>query len=63
MATTRRNAAEVKPVVMRMGIKFIAQLDRLCSVNGRSRREICEILISEAAAELRSDKGARINPL
>lgn len=63
MSTKRRDPATVRPVMMRMGVKFISQLDRLCKVNGRSRREICEILITEAALDLKVNKAARINPL
>ena len=63
MVTKRRDPAEVRPVMMRMGTAYIDQLDTLCDVNGRSRREICETLIAEAAAELKGNKAARINPL
>ena len=58
-----RNPLYVRPVVLRMGTDFIAQLDKLCDVNRRSRREIVEILVSEAAEELVGDPNARINPL
>lgn len=57
-----RPAEAVKPIALRMGRKYVAELDRLCAVNKRSRREIIEILINEAAAELKLDPEARINP-
>ena len=58
-----RNSDHVKSVVLRMGDDFVDALDELCEVNGRSRREIVEILVSEASQELQHDKSARINPL
>ena len=58
-----RDPAHVKPVMLRMGLEFIEALDRLCESNGRSRREIVEILVSEAFVELQEDPGARIQPL
>lgn len=58
-----RDTDHVRSVVLRMGDEFVDALDELCSVNGRSRREIIEILVSEASLEYRGDKSARINPL
>lgn len=62
-ARGNRDPNFVKPVVLRMGTPYIKQLDSLCLVNKRSRRELLEILISEAHAEWESDRNARINPL
>ncbi len=59
----RRDPAEVRSIMMRMGTGYVKKLDRLCRVNNRSRREIVEILVDEAAVELRGDGAARINPL
>ena len=64
-APARRNARprnEVRSVVLRMGKKYIAELDELCRVNKRSRREIIEILTHEAFDELQSEPNARIDP-
>ena len=58
-----RNPDSVRPVVLRMGKEFVAHLDRLCTVNKRSRREIIEILIAEASVEQQENQHARINPL
>ena len=58
-----RDPDHVKSVVLRMGTPFISRLDELCAVNGRSRREIVEILVAEASLEFQADSTARINPL
>jgi gamma-glutamylcyclotransferase (GGCT)/AIG2-like uncharacterized protein YtfP len=58
-----RDADHVRSVVFRMGKSFIARLDELCKVNGRSRREVVEILISEASLEFRNNSQARITPM
>jgi gamma-glutamylcyclotransferase (GGCT)/AIG2-like uncharacterized protein YtfP len=58
-----RDPDYVQSVVLRMGTEFIDRLDELCDANARSRREIIEILISEASMEYRGNKEARINPL
>lgn len=58
-----RNPEHVRSVILRMGKPFVEQLDKLCKVNKRSRRELIEILVSEAADELRANPLARINPL
>lgn len=58
-----RQKEHVKPVMLRMGDVFIDQLDKLCQANNRSRREIVEILVSEAYLELAEDPAARITPL
>ena len=58
-----RDADYVQSIVMRMGTPFVDKLDRLCLINGRSRREIVEILVDEASAELEDDPSARITPL
>jgi hypothetical protein len=57
-----RPASKVRSVVLRMGTDFIAELDRLCKINKRSRRVIVETLVREAADELKGDAAARINP-
>lgn len=59
----RRDPDEVQSIMMRMGKYYVRKLDRICRVNNRSRREIVEILVHEAALELTDDPGARINPL
>ncbi len=59
----RRAPDEVQSIMMRMGKNYVRKLDRICRVNNRSRREIVEILVHEAALELREDPAARINPL
>jgi len=46
-----------------MGTGYVDALDELCEVNGRSRREIAEILIAEAHADLKLNPESRINPL
>lgn len=58
-----RDAGYTRNVVLRMGEEFIEALDELCEVNKRSRREIVEILVSEAHVELQEDPAARIQPL
>lgn len=58
-----RDPKHVSSIMLRMGNEHIDALDDLCDANGRSRREIVEILISEASVELQEDPGARINPL
>jgi hypothetical protein len=58
-----RDPEEVQAILLRMGTPFVDSLDRLCGVNQRSRREIVEILVAEADAELEDDPDARINPL
>jgi predicted transcriptional regulator len=58
-----RDATCTRNVVLRMGEEFIEALDELCEVNKRSRREIVEILVSEASVELQEDPDARIQPL
>lgn len=59
----RRRPSEVQSIMMRMGKNYVKKLDRICRANNRSRREIVEILVDEAAVELRGDPTARINPL
>ena len=46
-----------------MGDSYVDALDDLCDANQRSRREIVETLVMEAALELKDDPAARINPL
>lgn len=58
-----QDQTHVQSVLLRMGKSHVKALDELCAVNGRSRREIVEILVSEAYIELRDDKSARITPL
>ena len=52
----------VTAVLLRMGNKFVQQLDQLCDVNARSRREIVETLVSEAHAVWKDDPSDRIDP-
>ncbi len=58
-----RDSKDVQSVMMRMGKDYVAALDELCVVNGRSRRELVEILIDEAYQEYQHDNSARITPL
>lgn len=58
----RRDPKHVESINLRMGDNFVTMMDRLCTVNRRSRREIIEILITEAFEELEQDEYARINP-
>jgi hypothetical protein len=58
----RRDPQHVESINMRMGDNFVLMMDKLCAANRRSRREIVEILISEAYEELEQDEYARINP-
>lgn len=58
-----RDASYVKSVMLRMGTGYIEQLDYLCKTNNRSRREIVELLIHQAAQNLNEDPNSRINPL
>ena len=53
----------VDSVILRMGIPFIKLLDDLCKANGRSRREIVEMLVTEAAIKLETDAETRITPV
>lgn len=62
-ARGRRLPDHVKQLNLRMSIPYIDRLDELCRVNKRSRREIVEILVSEAFEELEGDPHARISPL
>lgn len=58
-----RDKAFVKSIMLRMGTLYINQLDHLCKINDRSRREIVELLIHHATHELSEDPESRINPL
>jgi hypothetical protein len=58
-----RDSDHTRSVVLSFGLEFIEALDDLCEVNQRSRREIVEILISEASVEFQQDASARIQPL
>jgi hypothetical protein len=49
-------------VGFRMRVTSIAQLDELCEVNKRSRREIVEILVAEAHGVWQDNPADRINP-
>jgi hypothetical protein len=57
-----RPKATVQAVLLRMSIPFVEQLDELCDVNSRSRREIVETLVNEAHAAFKDDPTDRINP-
>lgn len=58
-----RDPDYVQSVVLRMGTGYVDALDELCELNGRSRREVVEILINEAATDLALNPGSRINPI
>jgi hypothetical protein len=58
-----RDPKFVRTIVLRMGAGYLAELDKLCNANKRSRREIVEILVSEAALELRANPRAQISPI
>lgn len=58
-----RDPKHVQSVIFRMGKPYIKELDKLCEVNKRTRREIVEILIAEAAFDLYQDPDDRISPL
>ncbi len=58
-----RDPDHVSSVTLRMGNAFIDALDALCKANGRSRRDIIEILVTEASIEFQQDPAARITPL
>lgn len=60
---TRRNPKHVRAVCLRMTDSNVDQLDLLCEKNLRSRREVVEILVAEAYAELMADPSARIDPV
>lgn len=59
----RRLPDHVQQINLRMGKPYIDSLDELCAANKRSRREIVEILVSEAYEELADNPSARISPL
>jgi hypothetical protein len=58
-----RDSNYVQSIVLRMGTGYVDALDRLCDVNDRSRRQIVEILVAEAYADLVLDPENRITPL
>lgn len=58
-----RDPDHTRGVLLRMGKEHIEALDELCDTNDLSRRELIEILISEAFVELQEDPDARIEPL
>lgn len=58
-----RDPNYVQAIVVRMGKPFIKRLDSLCKANGRSRREVIELLINKAAFDLHQDPSDRIEPL
>ena len=58
-----RDPAHVKAVVLRLGVPYLNQLDHLCHINDRSRREVVEMLIDEAAFTLSEHPDDRIMPL
>lgn len=47
---------------MRIKNSTLEQLDSLCEINGRARRDIFEILIADAYATWKADPTDRINP-
>ena len=54
---------DVKAILLRMGESYVEDLDQLCTINRRSRREIVELLIDIAINDLAKNPKARINPL
>lgn len=58
-----RDQADVQRVMLRMGKSYVDQLDRLCTQNARSRREIVEFLIADAFLEIQEFPDALIKPL
>ena len=54
--------ASLDQSLARMGLDYVDELDTLCAANKRSRREIVEILVREAAEEYKHDNTARIDP-
>lgn len=58
-----RDKKFVQSIVLRMGKPYVEQLDQLCNVNNRSRREIVEMLINQAAYTLSQNTSDRITPL
>ncbi len=58
-----RDPAYVKPIMLRIGKAYLQQLDYLCEVNNRSRREIFEMLIHGAYYDLKENPAERITPL
>lgn len=58
-----RDQNYVDSIILRMGVPFIALLDQLCEVNERSRREIVEMLVTEAATKLEADPSSRVTPI
>ena len=63
MTAKRRKKEDIKPIMVRMGVDFVACLDDLCEVNKRSRREVIEILVDQAHAEWSENPDERLNPL
>lgn len=59
----KNSVREFKNVMVRMGVDYVTMLDELCAANKRSRRELLELLIDEAHAELDGNPDARITPL
>jgi len=49
-------------VGFRMLNEHVGQLDKLCDINKRSRREIIEILVEEAHGAWEDNHNDRINP-
>lgn len=58
-----RDPDYVQSIVLRMGTGYVDALDELCEKNDRSRREIVEILVNEAFADLKLNPTSRISPL
>ena len=50
----------MSPISLRMQINSLRQLDKLCTINERSRREIIERLVERAINEHKADKSTRI---
>ena len=57
-----RDSDYVQSVILKMGTSYVHYLDVLCAANRRSRREIVEILILEAAQKLHNNPETRIDP-
>lgn len=53
---------KIKNILLNMRLSHANKLDKLCKVNARSRREVVEILVDRALAELQDDPDLRLNP-
>ena len=59
---SHRDPATIRNIMLRMSAPYVEKLDRLCSINQRSRREIVELLVTEALLEYEHNNDYRIDP-